>query len=156
MNNKVLAIFSVLLTFVMIFASVLLIDAYLNDTDDIQLLIISLVFSLASLVVFFVVIFDLFIGRKDLTFENDKIIVSKKGKIVNSISKSDISNAVLTYDSYNKALCILSFAYNKRKYYLSVTKANKRTIELFFNDVKCSKRNSTLEYFIQYIIEVFS
>ena len=45
MNKKVLTVFSIILTLVIAFASILIFDAYLDDADNISLLIIFAFFS---------------------------------------------------------------------------------------------------------------
>lgn len=156
MNRKVLTVFSILLTLVMAFASALIFNAYLDDMDDASLLIVFALFLLVTLAMIYTIIFDLFIGRKVLIFQKDVIIVVRNGKEVCAIAKSDIVNATFTYDLYNKKRCILSFCHKKKKYYLSITKQNKRTIESFFANVSLSEKDSSIGYFIQHLIEVFS
>ncbi|MBE6534266.1 MAG: hypothetical protein E7678_04775 [Ruminococcaceae bacterium] len=156
MNKKVLTVFSIILTLVIAFASILIFDAYLDDADNISLLIIFAFFSLITIVMILTIIFDVFIGCKDLIFEKDKIIVGRKGKMTYTISKNDIDKVSFTYDSYNNQKCILSFDCDKKKYYVSVTKWNKRAIDSFFADVKHTKHDSTVGYFVLHILEVFS
>ena len=102
------------------------------------------------------IIFDFLIGHNELIFEKDQIIVGRKGKVLYSIPKSSISNTVLTYDANNKESCMLSFRSGKKKYYVSINKGNKRSIDAFLDGVKYTKRENTLEYLLQHLLDILS
>ena len=156
MSKKLLPILAVLLTLVVGVADVMFIDEYINNPRNTDLLVISIIFSLITLGMIITIIFDFLIGHNELIFEKEQIIVGRKGKMLYSIQKSSISNPVLTYDANNKESCMLSFKSGKKKYYVSINKRNKRSIDAFLEGVKYIKRENTLEYFIQHLLDILS
>lgn len=156
MSKKLLPILAVLLTLVVGVADVMFIDEYINNPRNTDLLVISIIFSLITLGMIITIIFDFLIGHNELIFEKEQIIVGRKGKMLYSIQKSSISNPVLTYDANNKESCMLSFKSGKKKYYVSINKGNKRSIDAFLEGVKYIKRENTLEYFIQHLLDILS
>lgn len=156
MSKKLLPILAILLTLVVCVADVLFIDEYINNPRNVDLLVISIIFTLIIIGMIIAIIFDFLIGHNELIFEKDRIIVGRKGKALYSIPKSSISNTVLTYDANNKESCMLSFKSGKKKYYVSINKGNKRTIDAFLDGVKYTKRENTLEYLLQHLLDILS
>ena len=156
MSKKLLPIFSLLLVSVVGVAAVLLIVEYINNPRNIDLLIISLIFTLITFGMIISIIFDFLVGHKEFVLEKERIIISRKGKILYSISKGDISNPVLTCDANNKESRMLSFKSGKKKYYVSINKGNKKSIYAFLERVKYTKRENTIEYFLQHLLDVLS
>ena len=81
MSKKLLPIFSLLLVSVVGVAAVLFIVEYINNPRNIDLLIISLIFTLITLGMIIAIIFDFLVGHKEFVFEKERIIISRKGKI---------------------------------------------------------------------------
>jgi len=156
MGKKLLSVLAILLTALVGVATVLFIYEYINNPKNVDLLIISIIFALITLVLIIAVIFDLFVGHNELIFKKEQIILGRKGEILYSIPKSNVLNPVLTYDSNNKESCMLSFKSGRKKYYVSINKGNKKAIDAFLKDVKYTKRENTLEYFLQHILDILS
>ncbi len=156
MRKRIIIIFAALLILVMALATGLFIAACISEPDNTQLLAVSIVFALTTLGMIIAAIFDFIIGHNEILFEKDNIIFGRKGKVLHTIPKRDVSNLVLTYDANTKELCILSFRIRKKKYYVSVNKCNKRSVESFLEDMQYTKRDNTLGYVVQHLLEIFS
>ena len=154
MNNKIASILIVVLTLLMFVATVLVISEY-SITNDEQLLFISIVFSLITVLMLLFILFDVVIGRKLYIFRKDKIIVSRKGKTIVEISNKDIILPVLVKNTIIGKNQMLTFNHNGKKHILLIRQDNEIALKQFTSGISVKTKDNTAEYVLLYILEIF-
>ncbi len=154
MNNKIASILIIILTLLMTLATALVITEY-TISFDIQLLYISIIFSVVTLFMLLFILFDIVIGRKLYIFKKDRIIVSRKGRVLAEIINKDINSPVLTKDAYSGKKQMLTFGYNGKKHLLLIRQDNEVALRQFISGINVKTRENTVQYLILYLLEIF-
>lgn len=154
MNNKIASVLIAVLTLLMFMATVLVISEY-TVTNEEELLIISVAFSVITLLMLLFILFDIVIGRKLYIFRKDKIIVSRKGKVLVEIANKDITSPVLIKDTHSGKNQMLTFKHNGKKHFLLIRQDNEVALRQFTSGINIKAKENTAEYLLLYILEIF-
>ncbi len=88
---------------------------------------------------------EAFIGRKEYSFDADKIFIKRKGKTIDVIKKETIEELVLVYDCIKDTLHHLIFKCNSKKHRIVISKASEKNVYEFIKDLKY-KKGKTVGY----------
>ena len=155
MNSKIAKALIFVLTFLMIFATALIISEYLHSYEF-ELLVISILFAIIIGFMLLFILFDIIIGRKVYKFQKSKIIVSRKGKILYEFSNKDISDVTLTRDVNSDKAQFLTFTYNGKKQYVFIGEGKEIALKQFVSGINVKHRENTIEYYLLFVLEAFS
>lgn len=155
MNSKIASALIFVLTALMILASVLIISEYLYSYEQ-ELLFIGILFVIVTAFMLLFIIFDIIIGRKVYKLQKEKIIVSRKKKVLYEFSNKDITEPTLTRDASSAKSEFLTFRYNGKKHYVYIKEGKEIALKQFIQGINVKTRDNTLEYLLLFILEAFS
>ena len=154
MNKKSTQILAVVFTLTIVFATAVMYFTYFEcrETDA---LLISVIFTLLSVLMCLFTVLDVCIGKREYFFKKDTIIVGRKSKTLEIISKADILSPVLITDFHDGTPKFFVFTYNAKKYRILVDHDKCDTLKRTLNGIKIETKDNMLEYFLLYILEIF-
>jgi hypothetical protein len=120
-----------------------------------ELLLPSIVLSVASVLVSLFLVRDVFIGRKTYKFKNDEIIVGRKNKVLYLVNKKDVLTPKIRLDSTTKKPCLFSFVYDKKHHAILINEHNEKAFKAFTSGVSVETCDGGFVDFVLYLLEIF-
>ena len=154
MNKKSTQVLAVAFTLLIIIATVLMYLTYF-DCQESDVLIISIIFSILSLIMCAFTVLDVFIGKRQYYFKKDTIIVGRKGKMIDTIHKSAICSPILILDCQDGSPRIFLFSHGGKKHRIFVDNDKLNALKTMLSGVKIKTRDNAFEYLILYLLEIF-
>ena len=142
---------------ILIFCSVIFISVGASflwsmlSENDMVLIVPTILMLLCSCVFLFLLFKEIFIGRNEYIFEDSVLLVTKKGKHVASIDKQKLEKIVIICDMLTKEEEIVSFQYEKKRFYIKSTHENKEDLKVFIAGLPYKKKENVLYYLISFL-----
>ncbi len=140
----------------LIFCSVLFLSvcgafmwSMLSDRDMV-LIVPAILMFLCSCVFLFLLFKEIFIGHNEYIFEDSVLRVTRKGKHIASIDKQKLERIVIICDMLTKEEDAVSFSYEKKRFYIQVTRENKEELKAFIGGIPCKIKDNIWYYLIAF------
>ena len=122
----------------------------LSDCDTV-LIVPTILMFLCSCVFLFLLFKEIFIGHNEYIFEDSVLRVTRKGKHIASIEKGKLERIVIICDMLTKEEEVVSFLYEKKRFYIQVTRENKEELKAFIGGIPCKIKDNILYYLISFL-----
>ena len=154
MDRKITAVLASVLTLMMIAVTILLVDQI--SMGEMYLIAAAIIFGIISALMIYFYFTDVIIGRPSYYIGNKTISVGRKGKLLHTIDRSDISEAVVTTNSFGEKTSYFTFSYNGKRHCITIDSGNEKPFKILIANIEYEKRCNTLEYILIFIRESFS
>ena len=119
--------------------------------NDMVLIVPAILMFLFACVFLFLLFKEIFIGHNEYIFEPSLLHVKRKGKHILSIEKEKLEKTVIIYDMLTKEEDAVSFSYEKKRFYIQVTRENKEELKAFIGGIPCKIKDNILYYLISFL-----
>ena len=119
--------------------------------NDLVFIVPTILMFLCSCVLLFLLFKEIFIGRNEYIFENSVLRVTRKGKHIASIDKQKLERIVIICDMLTKEEEVVSFQYEKKRFYIKSTPENKEDLKVFIAGLPYKKKENVLYYLISFL-----
>ena len=92
-----------------------------------------------------------FIGRKYLKIEDDKLLIKQKEKIIASINKNELEKLVVIFDTFSDHIDFIKFRYNNKKYFFQISEEIETELKTFVSDLNYKRKTDLLLDIIGFI-----
>ncbi len=96
-----------------------------------------------------------FIGRKYLKIEDDKLLIKQKEKIIASINKNELGKLVVIFDIFSDHIDFIKFRYNNKKYSFQIPREIETELKTFVSDLNYKRKTDLLLEIINLIAMYF-
>lgn len=96
-----------------------------------------------------------FIGRKYLKIEDDKLLIKQKEKIIASINKNELGKLVVIFDTFSDHIDFIKFRYNNKKYFFQIPREIETELKTFVSDLNYKRKTDLLLEIINLIAMYF-
>ena len=96
-----------------------------------------------------------FIGRKYLKIEDDKLLIKQKEKIIASINKNELEKLVVIFDIFSDHIDFIKFHYNNKKYSFQISEEIETELKTFVSDLNYKRKTDLLLNIIGFILRAF-
>ena len=96
-----------------------------------------------------------FIGRKYLKIEDDKLLIKQKEKIIASINKNELGKLVVIFDIFSDHIDFIKFRYNNKKYFFQIPREIETELKTFVSDLNYKRKTDLLLEIINLIAMYF-
>ena len=96
-----------------------------------------------------------FIGRKYLKIEDDKLLIKQKEKIIASINKNELEKLVVIFDIFSDHIDFIKFRYNNKKYSFQIPREIETELKTFVSDLNYKRKTDLLLEIINLIAMYF-
>ena len=93
-----------------------------------------------------------FIGRKYLKIEDDKLLIKQKEKIIASINKNELEKLVVIFDIFSDHIDFIKFHYNNKKYSFQIPREIETELKTFVSDLNYKRKIDLLLDIIEFFI----
>lgn len=118
--------------------------------NDMVLIVPTILMFLCSCVFLFLLFKEIFIGYNEYIFEDSVLRVTRKGKHIASIDKQKLERIVIICDMLTKEEEVVSFLYEKKRFYIQVTRENKEELKAFIGGIPCKTKDNIWYYLIAF------
>lgn len=108
---------------------------------------------IASIILIIEAIIRLVNGERVYRLEDNKIIISRKNKIVNEIEIEKIDLVIKYIDDFNKKVNFIKFKYLNKNYRININETNSDILEVF-ND-KIAEEKTDYSRLLEFILRLF-
>ena len=119
--------------------------------NDMVLIVPAILMFLFACVFLFLLFKEIFIGYNEYIFEDSVLRVTRKGKHIASIDKQKLERIVIICDMLTKEEEVVSFLYEKKRFYIQVTRENKEELKAFIDGIPCKIKDNILYYLISFL-----
>ena len=119
--------------------------------NDMVLIVPAILMFLFACVFLFLLFKEIFIGYNEYIFEDSVLRVTRKGKHIASIDKQKLERIVIICDMLTKEEEVVSFLYEKKRFYIQVTRENKEELKAFIGGIPCKIKDNILYYLISFL-----
>ena len=119
--------------------------------DDIVHLVPSVLMLLCAFLFTYLLIKKLFIGYNEYWTDGICLTISRREKIIATVSPRDIVGLVVFFDAVSKDEWAISFRYGKHRFYVSLTSENRENIKAFIEGIPYKKRGNVWYYVLSLI-----
>ena len=119
--------------------------------NDMVLIVPAILMFLFACVFLFLLFKEIFIGHNEYIFEDSVLRITRKGKHIVSIEKEKLEKTVIIYDMLTKEEDAVSFSYEKKRFYIQVTRENKEELKAFIGGIPCKIKDNILYYLISFL-----
>ena len=119
--------------------------------SDMVLIVPTILMFLCSCIFLFLLFKEIFIGHNEYIFEDSVLRVTRKGKHIASIDKQKLERTVIICDMLTKEEDAVSFVYEKKRFYIQLTRENKEELKAFIDGVHCKRKDNILYYLISFL-----
>lgn len=128
---------------------------YVFDFDK-YLIIPIIILSIFIIITIISFIKSVFIGRKYLKVEDDKLLIKQKERTIASINKSELEKLVVIFDIFYDHIDFFKFHYNNKEYFFQITEEIENGLRAFISDLNYKRQTNLLLNIIVFILEVFT
>lgn len=128
---------------------------YAFDSDD-YLIIPIIILSVFIIITIISFIKTVFIGRKYLKVEDDKLLIKQKERIIASINKNELKKLVVIFDIFYDHIDFFKFHYNNKKYFFQIFEEIENELRTFINDLNYKQKTDLLLNIIDFILGAFT
>lgn len=118
--------------------------------NDMVLIVPTILMFLFACVFLFLLFKEIFIGYNEYIFEDSVLRVTRKGKHIASIDKQKLERIVIICDMLTKEEEVVSFLYEKKRFYIQVTRENKEELKAFIGGIPCKIKDNIWYYLIAF------
>ena len=112
--------------------------------------IVPCMIGLVGVICFLYLIFtESVLGRKTYCIEQEKILVKRKGVIIDTIEKKDIEHIMLIYDLIHGNLDMISFYHQGKKHYIQVNSVDEDNVMSLIAGKEYKKSKNTWYYILE-------
>ena len=122
---------------------------------DINFIISITVVSILLIITIISFIKTVFIGRKYLKIEDDKLLIKQKEKIIASINKNELGKLVVIFDIFSDHIDFIKFRYNNKKYFFQIPREIETELKTFVSDLNYKRKTDLLLEIINLIAMYF-
>lgn len=97
-----------------------------------------------------------FIGRKYLKIEDDKLLIKQKDKIIASINKNELEKLVVIFDIFYDHIDFFKFQYNNKKYFFQISEEIDNELRTFVSGLNYKRKTNLLLNIIDFILRAFT
>lgn len=97
-----------------------------------------------------------FIGRKYLKIEDDKLLIKQKDKIIASINKNKLEKLVVIFDIFYDHIDFFKFQYNNKKYFFQISEEIDNELRTFVSGLNYKRKTNLLLNIIDFILRAFT
>lgn len=97
-----------------------------------------------------------FIGRKHLKIEDDKLLIKQKDKIIASINKNKLEKLVVIFDIFYDHIDFFKFQYNNKKYFFQISEEIDNELRTFISGLNYKRKTNLLLNIIDFILRAFT
>ena len=119
--------------------------------NDMVLIVPAILMFLFACVFLFLLFKEIFIGHNEYIFEPSLLHVKRKGKHIASIDKQKLERIVIICDMLTKEEDAVSFSYEKKRFYIQLTRENKEELKAFIGGIPCKIKDNILYYLISFL-----
>ena len=119
--------------------------------SDMVLIVPTILMFLFACIFLFLLFKEIFIGYNEYIFEDSVLRVTRKGKHIASIDKQKLERTVIICDMLTKEEDAVSFLYEKKRFYIQLTRENKEELKAFIDGVYCKRKDNILYYLISFL-----
>ena len=127
---------------------------YILDSDK-YFIIPIIIFSIFVVITIISFIKTVFIGRKYLKIEDDKLLIKQKEKIIASINKNELGKLVVIFDIFSDHIDFIKFRYNNKKYFFQIPREIETELKTFVSDLNYKRKTDLLLNIIGFILRAF-
>ncbi len=118
--------------------------------NDMVLIVPTILMFLFACVFLFLLFKEIFIGYNEYIFEDSVLRVTRKGKHIASIDKQKLERIVIICDMLTKEEEVVSFLYEKKRFYIQVARENKEELKAFIGGIPCKIKDNIWYYLIAF------
>ena len=114
MKKNIMLVFAVLLFFAL---ALVFIDSVV-ECGDLALIVPAILFLSFAIIFLALLLYSLLVGFAECRIENNCLQISRKRRLVNLISSSEIDNLIFIKDKYSDDIECAVVSYRKRKFFV--------------------------------------
>jgi len=97
-----------------------------------------------------------FIGRKYLKIEDDKLLIKQKEKTIVSINKNELEKLVVIFDIFYDHIDFFKFHYNNKKYFFQISEEIENELKIFITGLNYKRKTDLLLNIFDFILGIFT